>query len=51
MTRDTRIYVRIRQEDKDLIEKAARSLGLTSSAFVVSMALQAARKVKEGKRR
>ena len=51
MTRDTRIYVRIRQEDKDLIEKAARSLGSRRALSLSRWLCRPRGKVKEGKRR
>lgn len=44
-TRDERFNIRVRQDEKALIERAARIEGLTTSQFLVRAALRSAEQV------
>lgn len=47
-TKDTRLHVRCRSEDKDKIEHAAQALGLSVSDYLLSSALAHANRTDEG---
>ncbi len=42
--KEEKIQLRIKSEDKDTLEKAASALGITTSSFIISNALRAAKK-------